>query len=175
MNKPHFVILTLLSGASVLLGGCSNVRSSLGLDKAAPDEFAVIKRAPLEIPSQVALPPPVPGMPRPQETSVLTQAEKAVLGEEKVFTQETSSAEDLLLQKTGADQANPNIRAQVNKETANLDERNEPVMKKLLKLGGGDAQNSATVVDAKKEYERIKKNQEEGRAITDGETPVIEE
>lgn len=175
MTKTHLLVLGFLSGSALLLGGCSNVKNSLGLEKDAPDEFAVIKRAPLEIPERLILPTPEPGTPRPQETGALAQAEQAVFGAEKKVADSTSSAEDALLQKTGANQADPSIRATVNRETSEMDERNKPVVQKLLKLGGEKQDASATVVDAKKEYERIQKNKQEGKSITDGETPVIEE
>ncbi len=175
MTKTHLLVLGFLSSSALLLGGCSNVKNSLGLEKDAPDEFAVIKRAPLEIPSNLTLPPPMPGTPRPQETNAVSQAQEAVFGSEKEMADKTSSAENLLLKKTGADQADPSIRATVNRETAELDERNEPVVKKLLKLGGKEQDTSATVIDAKKEYERIQQNKRDGKDITEGETPVIEE
>ncbi len=175
MTDKKLIILCDLSTSLIALGGCSGVRNSLGLDKDSPDEFAVLTRAPLEIPSNLTLPPPQPGMPRPQETSVSVKAQKAMFGSEKEASQGVSASEDMLLQKTGADQSDPNIRATVNKETAAMSERNKPVVQKLLKLGGEKQDSSATVVDAKKEYERIKKNAEEGKDITDGDTPVIEE
>ncbi len=175
MINRKFLILCAVSSSFLILGGCTNVRNSLGLEKEAPDEFAVITRAPLEIPSDLTLPPPQPGMPRPQETSVTQKAQEAVLGEKKAKSSERSEAESLLLQKTNANSSAPDIRATVNSETDDLAERNKPVVKKLLKLGGEKQESSATIIDAKKEYERIKNNEAQGKSITDGETPVIEE
>ncbi len=170
-----FVVLCTLSTGLIALSGCSGVRNSLGLDKDSPDEFAVITRAPLEMPPSLSLPAPQPGEPRPQEASVAAKAQEAVFGIEKQHSTGNSGAESSLLRKAGADQADPNIRATVNKETAAMSERNKPVIEKILKLGGEKQDSSATIVDAKKEQERIKANSAEGKAITDGETPVIEE
>lgn len=159
------------------LSGCSgNVKKQLGLAKEAPDEFRVVKRAPLEMPPDLSLPPPAPGAARPQEAAPVQQAEKAVFGEsqERPETAE-STGEAALLQKAGATHIDPSIRKTVDVETAEMSDRNKPVVKKLLDIGKDDAEPSASVVDPKAEYERIRKNREESKPITEGETPTIEE
>ena len=52
--------------ASLTLSGCSDARRALGYDKSAPDEFAVVSRAPLSQPPDLTLRPPTPGAVRPQ-------------------------------------------------------------------------------------------------------------
>lgn len=66
--------------AAGLLAGCSEARQAMGLGKRAPDEFTVVKRAPLSLPPEYALRPPEPGAPRPQEPSPTAQARQQVLG-----------------------------------------------------------------------------------------------
>lgn len=66
--------------AAGLLAGCSEARQAMGLGKRAPDEFTVVKRAPLSLPPQYTLRPPEPGAPRPQEPSPTEQARQQVLG-----------------------------------------------------------------------------------------------
>lgn len=64
----------------VLLAGCGeDMRKSFGLGKNAPDEFQVVRRAPLSLPPDFQLRPPQPGAVRPQEGSATDQAKKAVL------------------------------------------------------------------------------------------------
>lgn len=181
LSCSKYFALTFMGATLLLATGCgSNVKDSLrgtlGLNREAPDEFAVITRAPLEIPKHLTLPPPVPGMQRPQEKPALDTAKQAVFGENSLKAQDTKTAEGIeaiMLDKTGANEANPNIREMVDQETEKLAEKNTPVAKKLLGLGGGDVVPSATIVDAKGEYERIKKNKEEGKSILEGKTPVI--
>ena len=172
MNRIFFYICVLLT---LSVGGCSNVKNSLGLEKDAPDEFSVITRAPLDMPSELALPPPVPGAPRPQEQATIKQAKKAVFKDGANNTTAPSSAENILLEKSGARNSDPNIRATVNRETAELQDRNEPVAKKLLGFSGVQYDSSATVVDPKKELERLQKNKAEGKSATEGKTAIIEE
>ena len=66
--------------AAGLLAGCSEARQAMGLGKRAPDEFTVVKRAPLSLPPEYSLRPPEPGAPRPQEPSPTAQARQQVLG-----------------------------------------------------------------------------------------------
>ena len=46
----------------------------------APDEFRVVRKAPLTVPPEYNLRPPTPGSSRPQELSTESQARVAVFG-----------------------------------------------------------------------------------------------
>ncbi len=175
MKKNAGLSLLSLMLIASQLSGCSNIKNSLGLEKESPDEFAVITRAPLEMPSSLALPPPNLGAPRPQEQTTIEQAKETVFGANKVTNNATSSAEADLLAKAGTQNIEAGIRNTINKETKELQDRNKPVMKKLLNIAKSDETPSATLVDAPKELERIQNNKKEGKDITDGKTPVIEE
>ena len=54
--------LVLCLSAS-LLSGCESLRNAAGLTKKSPDEFAVTTKAPLVIPPDFNLRPPLPGAP----------------------------------------------------------------------------------------------------------------
>lgn len=175
MNNIHTLSLTAAL-ACLALTGCGNVKDQLGLTHEAPDEFAVITRAPLEIPTSLALPPPRPGMARPQEKSPETRAKDAVFGEQYVNNTAAteSSAEAALLSKAGQGQTDPNIRAVVDEEAAEEARSNKSVAQKLLKLGGQKTEPTANVVDAKAEAQRLQDNIKSGKPVTEGETPSIE-
>ncbi len=178
--KPHKItFVTLLLASAFSLNACSSgasgLRTTFGLEKDTPDEFAVITRAPLEMPPQLTLPQPNPGTPRPQETSTIEAAQKTVFGNKKQVATSTSSAEAALLNNAGTQTRDPNIRASINKETRDLEERNRTVVQKILKVGEHAEKSSATVVDAEKELQRIQDNAKDGKSITDGETPNIEQ
>lgn len=172
MNK---LFLFSVACSTIVLSGCGGVKEKLGLDRHSPDEFAVIHRAPLEIPSDLTiLPMPQLGLQRPQDISAKQQAEKVVLGDSGInVSEKASSAEESLLQKANANGNNKNIRAQLAKEGSQEQKDKRPVIKKLLSVGDSDP--SATVVDAKAEAKRIQDAKAAGKLITTGETPVIEE
>lgn len=169
-------LLPFLSGCS---GGAESVRDKLGLTRESPDEFAVVRRAPLEIPpglTAASLPPPRPGAQRPQEATPSEEARAALVGGDgKIFAQESSDSENVLLQKANAGDSDPAIRRTVDQETAEIKERTQPVVQKLTGLVKDQENTSATVVDAKAEFERLKKNAAEGKPATEGETPYLDE
>jgi len=66
-------------GCMALLAGCGGSKGGV-MGHAAPDEFAVQRRAPLVIPPDFALNPPRPGAPRPQEADSSTLALQAMFG-----------------------------------------------------------------------------------------------
>ena len=87
----------------------------------------------------------------------------------------TTDGESLLLHHAGAQDADPNVRAVMDHEAELTKDYNKPVAQKLLGIGGDKNEPSATVVNADEEAERLRKNQEEGKPVTEGETPSIED
>ena len=53
----------LILAATGLLAGCESFSNAFGLKRSAPDEFAVVTQAPLVIPPDFQMRPPVPGAP----------------------------------------------------------------------------------------------------------------
>lgn len=172
-----------LAAAACLLAltACEGAKRELGLVRRAPDEFAVVKRAPLAMPPDYSLRPPRPGAPRPQEMTEGGQGRAAVFGAaggEEAYqpSGEAGSGESALLQAAGAAGARPQIRDVVDREAAEAPARDKPVAEKLLgiRLGRKD-EPAASVVNAPEEAERLKKNVEEGKSVTEGTTPAIEQ
>jgi hypothetical protein len=174
MNAIRFLILV---PALITLTACEATKENLGLTRRAPDEFAVMTRAPLQMPppdETATLPQPQPGMSRPQEVSPVQSAQTAVLGQPAATAEGLSAAENDLLQKAGAAQTNPNIRSIVNKEAVEETKNNRPVVRRILNIGKkGD--DPATIVDAPAEMQRLKTNKQAGQAVTQGETPTLDD
>lgn len=173
-------ILCVLCGA-VALGGCEQTRDLLGQTKKPPDEFAIYTRAPLSLPPDYGLRPPDPGARRPQESAPRNSAAKAVLGRQNPAAGGQVASVDpglltsgmrALLTRTGAIDADPGIRATVNRETSKLVENDQTLAKRILFWKKGKEPGS--VVDPVLESKRIRENQALGRPITTGDTPVIE-
>lgn len=166
----------LLLSFCVALSSCGNVRDQLGITKNAPDEFAVVTRAPLEMPPSMVLPPPQPGKQRPQENSPQENAKEAVFGTKNASAQTASqsASESALLEKTGHNQIDPNIRDIVEQDAIEDEKRSKTVAQKLLGLGGKKVEPTAEVVDAPAEAKRIQDNLNNGKSVSEGETPSLE-
>lgn len=150
------------------LAGCNSAKESLGLNRQAPDEFAVVKRAPLEMPPNYSLRPPKPGAPRPQEMQTAEQARKTVLGtttSEAAGESSLSGSEQLFIQKAGADKAAPDIRRLVDVEAENYEDENQPVVDKIL--GRESKTGVYDVLDPKAEADRLKGDNRIQQSTTD--------
>lgn len=175
-----FVLTFLMAGTALSLAACEKTRQQFDFSKKAPDEFAVTTRAPLEMPPDFNLrQPPQPGAARPQELSTDKMAREAVLGPDAVKdiarSNSVSQGEAVLLQRTGATQANASIRGLVDKETAEIAKDEMPGIDHLKKMIGQDVDAPSKVVDPVAEVNRIKANKAQGKPVTEGETPVKED
>lgn len=167
-------VLTLAGLCTLGLSACETAEEQLGLTKQVPDEFQVVKRAPLQMPPDYSLRPPRPGAPRPQEQETVEEARQTVFGEGvQAAPVQATTAEGALLQQAGAANADPNIRNTVDKESAEMVDENQPVIDKLMSIGSDDLP-PAKVLDAKKESERLQSNAQAGKPVTAGETPSKE-
>ena len=181
---------------SALLGGCGQIRGALGYDKDAPDEFQVVARAPLALPPNYDLRPPEPGTAIPQELSPTDAAAQRILGR-RAAPQATTSTSSVfgtsmsgptvqaaprapvssggasaLRDQLQLNQADPNIRQLVNKETVSfVYEEQYPIDKVLF---WRDKPEPGVLLDATKESKRLRENSALGQPVDTGETPTIE-
>ncbi len=164
------------------LGGCENAKETIGLAKQAPDEFAVVTRAPLNIPPKFDLRPPKPGAKRPQKVTPTSKARTILLRKNSLRekTEKTNAAiasgrfsngEIAFLQRAGALDADSSIRQIVDKEGSVLAEVGNSILRKVIFWRKDE--KSGVLVDAEKEAKRIRQVVAEGEPITKGETPVI--
>jgi len=191
--------LAIVSSLALLgLPGCGSVKSTLGLDRKAPDEFAVVSRAPLSLPPDYALRPPRPGERRPQDAPQREQA-RAVLtglpvnqtpaapGEARAVERAApagelgaagsggsglTAGETALLGKIGASTADPDIRRRVNEEQAILAADDRGFVERLMFWR--TRQTPVDVVDAPKEQQRVQESVALGTPVTGEKTPTIE-
>ena len=149
MKHFNFLLIAPLA----LLTACSN---QFDFSKKAPDEFAVVTRAPLEMPSSYDLPAPTPGAQRPQESSPEETAKQALFGDTApAKTTTASTGENILLQKAGATETPDNIRAQIDIETQKLADENMSTVNRILGKAGKTIDAPAEVIDPIKERERL--------------------
>jgi hypothetical protein len=165
LRSPRMLAPCLALMIAFGLGGCSDARKALGYDKAPPDEFRIVSRAPLSLP---------PDASRPQEQSSQQAARQALLGNtaaRPVAPEGASPGEAALLARVGAPRTDPRIRELVDRESSALAEADRTFFDRLVFWRKED--EPGMVVDPQREAQRLRENQALGRSVTDGETPTI--
>lgn len=187
-------ILAVLMGFSFVsgCGGGSAIGSIIGVDKGrTPDEFAVVRRAPLTLPPNYDLRPPDPTGQRTQDVAARETARQTVFGESAAenaagntalannantatTSQQISSsqADQLILAKTGANKADSQIRQQIEQESSALVKVDSGFLNDLM-FWKKNKKPTTSIVDANAEAKRIQENNALGQEVTDGQTPTI--
>ena len=187
MHKLLFLI-SFMAASSLLVSGCTTKRSNVfGEEKDAPDEFAVYSRAPLSLPPDFGLRPPKPGLTRPQTIVTRNQAKEALFSSRSASSLDKSTGYSTkpeasqtpgitaLLNNTGATQANPNIRALVNSETAGLSSgANEGIAESILFWRKNDTSLKGAVINPATEQRRMRRTTSEGDIIEEDTAPTIQ-
>ena len=112
--------LLVLSLAVTALSGCDSLLKAAGLNKKSPDEFAVTTKAPLVIPPDFNLRPPMPGAPPTNTLDPSSNAELALFNNTDPATVAAgmrgnyTPGEKMLLANAKVQQADPGIRARLN-------------------------------------------------------------
>ncbi|KIL97083.1 hypothetical protein CCC_00144 [Paramagnetospirillum magnetotacticum MS-1] len=161
--------------APVVLSACTDVKRSLGYEKAPPDEFQVVQRAPLAMPPEFSLRPPQPGAVRPQEGVTRDQARQILVGGRMatpISTEGRTGGDIALMKRVGADSIQPDIRVLVNKETQALADADKSFQDRIMFWRKAEPPGSA--VDASKETQRLRENQALGKSVSEGETPQVQ-
>lgn len=148
------LILTILLTLPLALSACGGAKETLGLTRQAPDEFAVLSRAPLEVPPSFDLPTPQPGAPRPQEQAASEQAQDALFGTvRRQQSQISSISSDAFLNRLGAPQSDPAIRQKLSEDQARTSP-DTPVTEKLFGIVW-DEEPGGSAIDAREEAARL--------------------
>ena len=145
--------------------------------KNAPDEFAVLRSAPLTLPPDYQLRPPQPGAARPNVARVQEQAEGVLLDEGRTrrageaAAPAASPGEAALIERAGAADVDPGIRHIIDSEFGAFASEDENFFESLLFWQPDDPPGE--VIDPEGEAERLRENAILGKPATAGETPVI--
>lgn len=155
---PFYVVLFLALFVSACGSrGVADIRDELGFKKKSPDEFRVVKRAPLEVPPEYRIRPPEPGAERPQEPPPRERALITLTGDNNE-TDDLSQGESILLQQAGVTKAPEDIRTIVDEETATTYTKPASVAERLGIVSRRASEGE--VIDPREEAEKLK---EEGR------------
>ncbi len=176
---------TLIALAAVALGGCSAFENLGGGKKVSPDEFKIVSHSPLTMPPNAELRPPRPGEPRPQETSPADQAKEALSptlaarvqsqagapGKPGAAPRAGDASEQALVARASQGVAvDPNIRAQVNRDTRVIADQNTSFIDSLIFWQ--DKEPAGTIIDPVKEQQRLRESQVSGKPSA-APTPTI--
>ena len=194
---------SLLATVSLMaLSACSSntVRDTLGLERSAPDEFRVVSRPPLSVPPQFSLRPPSNSDASPNQLPADKKAQSLLSGNDasadangslksntavvpvtisssrhgisstSTTTKAVSGADAQFLKNAGAAAADPNVRDSLVEEHYAVQEKKED--KSWWNFWSSDDKKDP-IVDSKKEAERIKKDEDTGKPVTEGATPDI--
>lgn len=128
-----------------LLTGCDTARQTLGLDPTPPDEFTIMKYAPLSMPPEYTLRPPVKG------GSNAVQATET----KPISTETLSPAQKALLNKAGAGKADHGIKAKLKAEGSEVSEEEATLAEKITGSKPKKKVNPKDVLNAVDEAERL--------------------
>lgn len=171
-------------GFALLLAGCGEKGNVFGFDRSGPDEFTVVRHAPLSVPPDATLRPPQDGTSQETRNESADRARSSLLaagdGTEAVQAMQARAAatgqslgEVALARRAGAYYGiEPNIRRVVDEETTNLALGDESFMRSLV-FWKGPEPAPGTVLDAEAEARRLQENEALGKPLNAGEAPVI--
>jgi len=168
------VRLALLGSVFFGAAGCSAIRDAAGVTKSAPDEFAVLTKAPLVIPPDFNLRPPKPGAAPTNQSSPTDSAQAALFGSDDpaaiaaTLPNTYSSGEKTLLANSGGATADHGIRSQIAADAKAMTTANESFTDQLLFRSPADP-NAGNPLNADAEHDRIVAEK------TDGQTPLTGE
>lgn len=149
----------LVTGAAVALSGCDTIRSAAGMEKSAPDEFAVTTKAPLVIPPDYNLQPPRPGAVPTNQVDPSDAAEEALYGNDPAtvaaqLPNTFSESEKMLLANAKVQNTDPQIRQNLASDYKNTIGADDGFTKDILFWQKPKA-DDGTPVNADKEAKRI--------------------
>ncbi len=162
MKKTVLGLTAAISVAAMTATGCSSSGSN------APDEFRVVRKAPLSVPPEYNLRPPATGESIPVELQRDDQARAILFGER--IGSKASEGERLLVRKAGGEAIDPTVRAQVDYDATGTLRKGASLSDKILFFKSKD--EKALILDPENEAARM--DQEFIDNATGGESVIIE-
>jgi hypothetical protein len=170
MNIRSLRSAALVVVAAASLTGCDTIRNAAGMDKSAPDEFAVLTKAPLVIPPDYNLKPPRPGVLPTNQMEPTDAAQTALFGNDTAATATaagtTSESETLLLSNAKVASADPAIRQHLASDRANMIGADDTFTNEVL-FWQKPASDAGSPLDADQEARRLGE-QRAGQGVAGG-------
>ena len=138
-------ILTVLTGSVLALGLSACASSNDGARQGVPDEFRVVKKAPLTVPPEYSLRPPELGTVRPPEVSQTNQDRIVAFGTD--IGVDASDIERMLIARAGAIAVSPTIRQTIDYDEAGLLRKGSTISDAVTGYSGSDDERAAAAED----------------------------
>jgi hypothetical protein len=176
MRSRKVLVLATVAIAGLTLQACTGFRQSVGLTKVTPDEFLTVSRAPLSVPPEYGLRPPVPGQPRPQDVTPELVARQIIAAERQSVTR--SAGEQALASRVGAGtgQIDSTIRYVIDDQFGDIAHKEENWANRVMFWRREDpatqtetrmlTADGVVPIDAYSEYERL-------QALTGGQNAIV--
>lgn len=160
MNVRSLRAAAMVVVAAGALAGCDTLRSAAGMDKSAPDEFAVLTKAPLTIPPDYNLMPPRPGAVPTNQTEPTDAAQTALFGSDpqtvaSQLPDSYSPSEKLLLANAGIQNADPAVRQHLASDRKNMIGADDSFTNDILFWQKPKPTDPATPLNADEEARRL--------------------
>lgn len=150
--------LGAFAAATLALAGCgTTVQDAFGLSKRSPDEFQVVRRAPLVVPPDYRLRPPGSNSPAPAAASTSQEAYAALTGQNQPLDPSMSPAEQTLLTQMPQSSI-PDIRSTVNNEGDQVATLDRGSYLFLFGWQRSTDQQEGTKLDPIEESQRLRQN-----------------
>ncbi len=172
-----------LGAALLLLAGCGEKGNIFGFDRSGPDEFSVVRHAPLSMPPDATLRPPQPGTAEAARERSSEEARTSLVsgsapdgtgptGGQAWSAGRPSPGELALVNRAAAYYGvAPDIRRLVDEESTRLAREDDDFVNRLLFWQTPPPPGRA--LDAAAESRRLRENQALGRPLNAGEAPLI--
>lgn len=167
--------------ALAALSGCGESGSIFGFDRSGPDEFTVVRNAPLSVPPNATLRPPRSGSTQEQRDSVSDQARAVLLAgsgaqetgfDPNAYRAPRGQGEIALARRAVSLYGiKRNIRTLVDEESAQLAIEQESLVHTVLFWQ--DPPEPGTPINAEEEARRLQENAALAKPLNSGEAPLI--
>lgn len=176
MRHRKALVLAAVAVTALSLQACTGFRQSVGLTKVTPDEFLTVSRAPLTVPPEYGLRPPVPGQPRPQDVTPELTARQILTSENQAITRSPGELALAGRVGVGTGAVDSHIRYVVDDQFGDLAHKEEnwanrvmfwrredPASQSETRMLTGDG---VIAIDAMSEYERL-------QTLTGGQNAIV--
>ncbi|HEY1837037.1 MAG: DUF3035 domain-containing protein [Rhizomicrobium sp.] len=171
-HSKRALCLAALAVLSLSLAGCEAIRNAAGISKEAPDEFAVVTKAPLVVPPDYNLRPPRPGAAPTNQASPTGAAQAALFSDDPNAIQQSlgtgySDEEKAILASSGGAIADHSIRQEIASDAKSMEGADQSFTDSIL-FGGGSTADAGRAVNADAEKQRIDAAKASGQTTPGG-------